>query len=129
MKTLKPKRSTLSLVKSYVKYWTPRLRLRDWEVEVKIHDDPKAFEQFAQATHHRGFQHVLVEVLEPEKIPPEWVGKRDLEVTVVHELLHTRLIQLPRPPENETQHEEMAVETIATLMVALKRGVEPEDIE
>jgi hypothetical protein len=99
----------------------------DWEFEVEMMPEVKGFDAFARIKHHRNYQSATLQFLDPEKIPEDWEGTKDLEVTIVHELIHTRFIYC-FTPKAQNHHQEMAIETVAKVMVALKRGVDPEDL-
>lgn len=117
-------------VREIILYWQKVLRLLDWDMQFKVVDDPKDIECFASNRHHKSYQCCKIRVLNPKKIPPEWEGIRDLEVTLVHELLHTRLIYCT--PDNKGTkhqcHEEMAIETLAVALVCLRRGITSEEL-
>ena len=55
---------------------------------------------------------------------------KDIEVTVVHELLHLRFFYCMAKHENGEfmPHEEQSIETTAIAMVAAKRGVSIKEI-
>ena len=120
--------STLSLTKSYVKYWKPLLRLKDWKIEIKVTTDPDE-EFMGQLTHWRKDQEAILTVLKPELIPEDWRGVRDLEVTVVHELLHLRIIDCVNHNKNTHNFVELLVETLAQLLVSQRRGISPEELK
>ena len=121
------KTNTLQQVKAYTKYWQKQLRMLDWKLTVEVEEDPKKFECFGRMKHDRNNMTATLIVLNPEKIPEDWSGIRDLEVTVVHELVHTRFI-FCFTPVRHNYHQEMAIETCAKAMVALRRGIDPEDL-
>ena len=125
----KPKKSSsLKEALELLEYWRNQLRLRDWEFEVIIEDSPeKTDNSFAMNGHNLNFQTSKIVILDPEKIPEQWKGCRDFEVTIVHELLHTRFIH--SMPKKCCCHEEMAIETTAKALVANRRGISPEEIE
>lgn len=100
----------------------------DWDFNVILYDDPKKFEFFGRMKHYRNDQKADLEVLDPKKIPTEWSGVKDLEVTIVHELLHTRLIFCPAPKKGDNHFLEMAIETISKTLVAHRRGITPEEL-
>ena len=119
--------NVLTQVQTYILYWQPILRLKDWNFVIKnIHSDPTVFDMFARINSNRNNQVATLELLDPEKIPEEWIGCRDLEVTVVHEMLHTRLAHVHTG--KSTHHEEFAIETLSKALVSLKRGVTPEEL-
>jgi hypothetical protein len=123
-KNIKPK-TVKQQALEYLKYWQKQLRLMDWNFDLEITDD--AEEGFGKNSHRPNFQSSKITLLNPEKIPEHWTGIRDLEVTLVHEILHTRLIYAFG--KKCGWHEEMAVETIAVALVANRRGISPEELE
>ncbi len=116
-------------VKAHVKYWKKHLRILDWQINVKIHEDPEEFPHYGRMDHHRNDQVALLNVLNPENIPEDWWGCRDVEVTVVHELIHTRFIFCLLPDKHTLHHQEMAIETVAKALVANRRGISIEDLK
>lgn len=121
-----------------LKFWQHHLHLDNWNIKVKVMDDISQMGDCSGLnTQHPSFQEARIRVLNPDKIPEDWgeFGKRDLEVTLVHELLHTRFIYcIPHPkdnPLNKLLHyqEEQAIERTAIALVAARRGVLPEDIK
>jgi hypothetical protein len=74
---------------------------------------------------------VYIEFLHPEALEDEGrTAVRDIEVTVVHELLHLRFFYcLPSHEVDEfLPHVEQAIETTAIAMVAAKRNVSIKEI-
>lgn len=95
-----------------------------------MHDNPKEVDYFGRNKHNLNFQECLIEFLIPEKIPDDWWGCRDLEVTLVHELLHTRLMYFSAESKRSNNwHLELAIETIAKALVAARRGIDLEDLK
>lgn len=73
-------------------------------------------------------QFCRIKILDPEKVPKDWYGIRDLEVTIVHELLHARLLYA-LGVKSANCHAELAIEVIAISLVSNRRGVKIEDLE
>jgi hypothetical protein len=74
---------------------------------------------------------VYIEFLHPECMEEDGrTAVKDIEVTVVHELLHLRFFYcLPNHEKDEfLPHVEQAIETTAIAMVAAKRGVSIKEI-
>jgi hypothetical protein len=113
---------------AYVNYWQKQLRLMDWNFEIAILEDPEQAEGFAINRHSPNYQCSKITILNPEKVPEHWTGCSDLEVTVVHELLHTRLLYAFGKKQCDW-HAEMAIETISVALVANRRGISPEELE
>ena len=121
--------TVLEQAQEYISYWQKQFRMLDWEFTVKIHEDPEKFESFGSMTHSLNNQAAQMDLLDPDKIPSEWVGVRDLEVTIVHELVHARFIYCMKPKKkNKNYHQEMAIETVAKALVANRRGITPEEL-
>lgn len=123
----KNSRTLEDTVIEYVEYWRDILKLRDWEFTVKIIDDPE--DGFANVQHYPNIQLAKIQVLSPGKIPADWPGCKDVEVSVVHEMLHTRFHHCMRINKKADAHEEMAIERCAQVMVALRRGITPEELD
>lgn len=119
-------------------YWKYYLHLTDWNIRIKVVEDAKdCDEALGVNQQHPAFQESFIRVLDPNKIPEDWMfGCRDMEVTIVHELLHTRFIYcIPRGNKKENPgmrllayQEELAIETTAKALVANRRGVRLEDL-
>ena len=120
----KPK-SVKTLANQYLKYWQKQLRLLDWEFKLEISTNPEDF--FGRNIQNPNYQSAIITLLHPDSIPKDWSRIADLEVTLVHELLHTRLMYAIG--KRCDHHGEMAIETIAVALVANKRGIPPEDLE
>ena len=114
-------------VKSHIKYWQKQLRLMDWKISAKIYEDVKDFDMFGRNKINRNYQTSEIELLNPKQIPKDWTGARDLEVTIVHEILHTRFTYCS-PKKIDNCHIEMAIETTAMALVANRRGITPEEL-
>jgi hypothetical protein len=113
----------------YVAKWVPRLRLEDYLIEVK--PAPDDFDSIAEArgnvTHLRA--HVIIK--DPAQIPEDDGPHacHDLEVTVVHELLHLRFGEVLLVLKGKAHYaNEIATEMTAMALVAADRGVEPRSL-
>jgi hypothetical protein len=120
-------KTTKQLAKEYLNYWKKQLRLLDWKFTIKVVDKIEELSCFGITKQHPTDQSADIEVFDPEKIPEDWRGIRDLEVTIVHEILHTRLLYALG--KKCDWHGESAIEIIATALVANRRGVNPEELE
>jgi hypothetical protein len=115
----------------WLKLWQKRLRLEDWKIEVKI----VRIWDLEQGTlghidwstpHHTA----IIKVLSPAdyELPPEKIPA-DMELSIVHELVHLHLSVLPL---NKTSRnaEEQVVSMIADALVSLEhRPVATESLE
>lgn len=105
----------------WLKLWQKRLRLEDWKIDVKIvriwdleqgtlgHID-------WSSTHHTA----LIKVLNPAdyELPPDKIPA-DMELSIVHELVHLHLSVLPLNKSSRTV-EEQVVSMIADALVNLE---------
>src|SRR5690348_643204 len=72
---------------SYVDYWVPRLRLDHYEIEVVEAEDEGT--DFAMIDADLVYLHAIITVRDPKKLADsETHASKDLEVTIVHELVH-----------------------------------------
>lgn len=113
------------LVKNYVKYWRHALKLDNWTITSEVVDE---YDSYASMHTSPTSSTCELKILNPDNVPKEWKGVRDLEVTVVHELLHTRWHYAVRSAKRD-DHLEQAIEATAISMVAAKRNVKIEEIK
>ena len=113
-------------VHDWLKLWQKRLRLEDWKIEVKIvriwdleqgtlgHIDWSAAHKTA-----------VIKVLNPAdyELPKDKVPT-DMELSIVHELVHLRLSALPLNKSSRNA-EEQVVSMIANALVDLERHEQP----
>lgn len=105
--------------------WQKRLRLQDWTIRGVVVDQTEN-NPCGKVNQLNDYKDALVTILNPENIPASWLGNRDPEVTVVHELLHLQGESL-NGFLNEKKHArysndyERLVELTAIALVALKR--------
>lgn len=116
-----------ALLKSYVKNWQKSLGLMNWNVYYRFTDDIKCY---GRTSIYPMCSEIRMEFADPERLDLEdGIGVKDLEVTVVHELLHVRLHYAVYHDKIHHDHVEQAIESIALGMVASKRNIRIEDIE
>lgn len=108
-------------VSEYVYFWKKQLRLEDWDITFNVPEhDPKGF---AFVKSHQCFQRAHITVRNPALVPPDSQVNNDLEVTVVHELLHLRFANVSFPADGADDNAfELAIERTAEALVALNRG-------
>ena len=104
--------------------WQDFLRLSHWDIAVCIrssHDMPL---QYSQAANHISLEHekALISVLNPAEFPDGFFSQ-DMEVSLVHELLHIPLMFFAQPDEDSIEHVlmEAFIEGTAKLLVNLSR--------
>lgn len=107
--------------------WQERLKLQHWTIAVGIF----SLESFERAEAQGEIQfsidtgRALIKILDPEKYP-ESPFKQDMEISLVHELLHLMFAPFT-PKEGTLQHSfmENSIENLAQILVASKRKEEP----
>lgn len=120
--------STETAVGEYIEFWQEELRIRDWRISFEIITDPE-FDAYAKVRSVPTIGASHIKLLEPSLVPEDWEGCKDLEVTVVHELLHIRFYHcIPEPEKGLDVHEELAIETVAIALVANRRGLRVGDL-
>lgn len=113
-----------------VKYWQPRLKLKDWDFSISFADDSEIESKlktgFAQTRHSPMSKRAKILVKPTDKISKDTLECTDIEVTVVHEMLHMLLIPIDSFKENDLGQNrlEHIVETLATALVSEKRKKE-----
>ena len=109
-------------VQGWVKRWQDRLRLQDWKVEARIvrKADLKP-DTLGNLKWNSEDKTATIKVLDPrdydlatERIP------QDMELTVVHELIHLHLSVLPRDPLKKGV-EEQVVDKISIALFNLEK--------
>lgn len=108
-------------------YWTERLRLQDWDFQVQIVRD----RDMSLANTQADIQIIptkktaRISVLDPLDYEPSCWNEQDMEVSLVHELLHIHFDGIG-PRENSEDdprllQEEIAVNTLSHALVTLDR--------
>jgi hypothetical protein len=127
----KSKVNYLAQAKKDLKYWQKQLRLMDWQIDVEMIYNFKDMDgAIALNKHHPSYQIAHIQLLHPDHNPPggDPLVCVDMEVNLVHELLHTRLMYCVEPSDKTDWHLEMSIETIARALVSNRRGISPEEL-
>ena len=135
-KAVKSKRKTITgrmraeALTRNLNYWAAQLRLQSWDITVEFlkWEKDNGFGDNSIDPHYET-SHICL--YDPETIPDDVKGVRDLEVTLVHELLHIRLVYVAKTSMKK-KHKwpvEMAIETIAQSLVANRRGINIKDLK
>jgi len=109
-------------VQERLSIWQERLKLMEWQISVVVARRSDLKPKTLGATHwDKEKKCATISVLDPRdyKLPFEEV-LNDLELTVVHELVHLNLSALPRS-ESSRKGEELAVVKIANALIAVER--------
>ena len=103
--------------------WQKRLRLDAWDVRIGIYRE-RAFDgggRSGEISYSIESGKAVIKLLDPVDYPDEDFPQ-DMEVTLVHELLHLKFAAFT-PQDDTLEHRlfEQTVESMANLLVALKR--------
>lgn len=118
------KNNTLAWARRYVKDWAYRLRLQDWKITVEVAGSE--LEAFAHTNINRHHNTANITVRNPVHTPSDNAAVDDLEVTVVHELLHLRFLPVEltlddrdlKPPKEH----EASIDLTAQALVSAARN-------
>jgi hypothetical protein len=110
---------------AYVDYWVPRLRLENYDIEVVA--APDGFENYAEVTCNVPHLRASIMVRDPAKKKADsTLSCNDLEITIVHELVHVRFAETIIELDGKAHWgNETATEMTAMALVAARRGVNP----
>ncbi len=111
-------------LKALLPEWQQRLRLQDWDVSLKFEKYSEGLGNVRMCAKYKSAEIII---REPAFIDPDELGNKDLEVTLVHELLHVQaghLTHFLAEKQNDRYYDEMErlVELTALALVKLKRG-------
>ncbi len=101
------------------------LRLQDWRVDVSIgrpdleHEDDGAY-----VTYNTSLRIAKILIVAPEYYPTNAMMPQDMEVDLVHELVHLYFVPLGKPADDTARDLlEVAVQSIAEAVVKLRRAI------
>jgi hypothetical protein len=107
--------------------WQEALRLTNWDVFLSIargFDMPQGTSAYVDMMHEK--DQAVLRVLAPGDYPGDCPYPADMELSLVHELVHVRLAELT--PENTdvsaTRQMEKIVHAISVTLVAMQRHIE-----
>lgn len=107
-----------------LKEWQTRLRLQHWEVKAGLHHS-KDFDggvQRGQNSYNKFTGESYIKICHPDDYP-DGPFKQDIEVSLIHELLHLHFCYFePEEEQQEFVAWERCIETVARILVGLKRG-------
>ncbi len=117
-------------IEKCAKEWQERLFLQEWELDCRYERKSDSFSTVSESRYTPSVKKASLVFLDP--VDYELVcdyndgDARDLEVEVVHELLHLKMWRL-RPVNVEEDSREMddfeqTVETLSRILVQMKRG-------
>lgn len=101
-----------------LEYWQRQLRLQDWDVVADVVPARALGGAAGQTTTTPWRRYAAVQIADPATLDPDaGPGFRDLEATLVHELLHVALAGV-----GDHAPLEPAIEALSRALVALNRG-------
>lgn len=106
---------------SHVNFWQKELRLQDWDIQIEVTSYDPGGAAMVSASDFMGV--AKVKIRNPETAPPDSFGSQDLELSVVHELLHIRFPHVnPPQPSLEDKSFEIGIERTAQALVRIRRA-------
>lgn len=112
-------------LETMMSWWSQRLGLREWKISVELVTHSEVDGHLAQATVALSSRRLRIRVATPESIPYRQT-LRDLEDSIVHELLHATLDLMSRLIPSELQEDvakmavEWPIERLAETLVSLR---------
>lgn len=103
-------------LQSLLKKWQKRLRLQDWDITAKYDDEHILDGQVGLTRFSKKYHHALIRILHPKDNFFTEPHTKNVELTLVHELLHLHITPLGEHPE---EHEELVVETLAKAFLSI----------
>lgn len=113
---------TVTVLAEYVVKWQEILRLQDWDITIRFAKAGEIEDGDLGSTEcHRETMDAQILIMEPGKgAKSKWADESDVELTIVHELMHVRLDQL-RIPDERSEDEETVIERLSRILVKLDR--------
>jgi hypothetical protein len=106
-------------LEALVAKWKPILRLEDWDIEIEYARKYELADGCAECNANIMRNLCTIKILDPNDInPDEDANTRNVEATVVHELLHIHF--RPYMPERNTLNYEMWERTIDMLSIIMQ---------
>jgi hypothetical protein len=111
-------------------FWQKALRLQDWHVTVEIkrsRDMGGEYTRGGEVFIKDSRKAARINLLDPVDYSPSCWEPQDMEYFLVHELLHlhTSCIRQTDGESEDNTQEEQAVDSIASALVSLHRGIVP----
>jgi hypothetical protein len=104
--------------------WQKILRLQDWIISVSVRRErDMVLKGLAEILPSLPKRMATIRILDPIDYPPELSEPQDMELSLVHELLHIHLFPMFADREDEMRQvaEEQAIEAISRGLVELHR--------
>jgi hypothetical protein len=104
--------------------WQPILRLQDWDFKPRY---CRRWEMSDNAAGDCDFlaakRHCTIRVMEPCDYPPTWIPPIDVELTVVHEMLHP-FVATFHPNDFDNAQMEPFIHAMSSALVGLHRAAD-----
>ncbi|MBX9601252.1 MAG: hypothetical protein K2X35_09615 [Bryobacteraceae bacterium] len=113
---------TEAMLRERCRFWQALLRLQDWDVFVRLVDELPG-SALGRCWWLDEKEIATIRILRPERCDPARVPEQDVEVTLVHELLHLHFAAFTA--ENNTPQataQEVAINRCAQALVGLDRA-------
>ena len=105
--------------------WQDKLRLSHWDIAVRIARTHEMHSANCQGSSQISLpmERALISILDADDYPPS-PFKQNMEVSLVHELLHIPILYFSNPEENSLEciHQEAFIENMARLLVKLSKS-------
>ena len=96
--------------------WQKRLRLQDWDITAKYDDERVLDGQVGLTKFSSKYHHALIRILHPRDNFYTEPGTQNVELTLVHELVHLWITPLG---DHDSNAEELVVEMLAKGLLEL----------
>ena len=108
--------------------WQERLKIKSWTIMVRIcrYREFSTPEVGGEVSWKKTLETAVIRILDPDDFPPDSMRPQDMEVVLVHELLHLRFAEADMTPRESLAERlfELAIQHTAEALVRLKREAE-----
>jgi hypothetical protein len=121
-KTTTPSETYRERAERLLRKWQRILRLQDWDVSItygrwhEVHNGAHAHLHHSWERHEA---HIVVRDPDDQK-EPVWLGDNEIEITIIHELLHLKFAGL-NIPDTTVSEQEAVVESLARTLLKLEQ--------
>jgi len=111
-------------LKELLNKWQKRLGLSDWEIDIGYNDHFDNSKNSAKTIYWENTQNARIRILDPKDRQKSNPVFKDIELDLVHELIHIRLWAIDPNDPDDILHvcREQAVEWIAKALIKADRG-------
>ena len=103
--------------------WKSRLGLSDWDITVEFKNAQDMRQNMGIAAIRENIQHAAIRLMKTEDRQQSEPGEDDIELDLVHELIHVRLWAVDQDDTKGVPHacKEQAIEWIAKVLIKTDR--------